>query len=163
MAVARSHRRERDRRHGDGRPDAYGDQTHIRPRVVLAATSSSLLTPALLLRQGRRHATQPNAGFRSGRSGEVSLSTLNDRAETAAARPTRQRGLAESHQAPARSVLLLRLEGGRLVASLDITVETSRPAASSSIAGVAGHPGGGEAAERRARGRPSTARLHQEQ
>jgi hypothetical protein len=34
---------------------------------------------------------------------------------------------------------------------------SSRPAASSSVAGVAGHPGGGEAAERRPRGRPSPA------
>ena len=40
---------------------------------------------------------------------------------------------------------------------------SSGPAASSSIAGVAGHSGGAEAAERGPRGRPSTARLHREQ
>ena len=41
--------------------------------------------------------------------------------------------------------------------------KSSRPAASSNIAGVAAHAGGAEAAERRPHGRPSTARLHQEQ
>jgi hypothetical protein len=38
---------------------------------------------------------------------------------------------------------------------------SSRPTASSSLAGVAGHAGGAEAAERRPRGRPSTAGFHQ--
>ena len=38
---------------------------------------------------------------------------------------------------------------------------SSRPTASSSIAGVAGHAGGAEAAERRPRGRPSIAGFHQ--
>ena len=38
---------------------------------------------------------------------------------------------------------------------------SSRPTTSSSVAGVAGHAGGAEAAERRPRGRPSTAGFHQ--
>jgi hypothetical protein len=38
---------------------------------------------------------------------------------------------------------------------------SSRPTASSSVAGVGGHAGGAEAAERRPRGRPSTAGFHQ--
>ena len=39
--------------------------------------------------------------------------------------------------------------------------KSSTPAASSSVAGVAAHAGGAEAAESRPRGRPSTAGLHQ--